>query len=121
MSSTLHTFSTTTQELRDSLRALEQQSAQLELPGLEGREWFEILERKLIPQLSDQIYLVAAIVGGTNIGKSVIFNHLVNQQSSAISPLASQTKHPVCLVPTGFEDRHNLSKVFQGLELIPWS
>ncbi len=121
MSSTLHTFSTTTQELRDSLRALEQQSAQLELPGLEGREWFEILERKLIPQLSDQIYLVAAVVGGTNIGKSVIFNHLVNQQSSAISPLASQTKHPVCLVPTGFEDRHNLSKVFQGFELIPWS
>ncbi|MFI4849648.1 MAG: GTPase domain-containing protein [Gimesia chilikensis] len=121
MSSTLQTFSTTTQELRDSLRTLEQQSAQLELPGLEGREWFEILERKLIPQLSDQIYLVAAVVGGTNIGKSVIFNHLVNQQSSAISPLASQTKHPVCLVPTGFEDRHNLSKVFQGFELIPWS
>ena len=121
MSSTLHTFSTTTRELRDCLRVLEQQSSQLELPGLEGREWFEILERKLIPQLSDQIYLVAAVVGGTNIGKSVIFNHLVNQQSSAISPLASQTKHPVCLVPSGFEDRHNLSKVFQGFELIPWS
>jgi hypothetical protein len=121
MSSTLHTFSKTTLQLRDSLRALEQQSSQLELPGLEGREWFEILERKLIPQLADQIYLVVAVVGGTNIGKSVIFNHLVNQQTSAISPLASQTKHPVCLVPSGFETRHDLTKVFQGFQLTPWS
>lgn len=121
MSSTLHTFSKTTWQLRDSLRVLEQQSRQLELPGLEGREWFEILERKLIPQLADQIYLVVAVVGGTNIGKSVIFNHLVNQQTSAISPLASQTRHPVCLVPRGFEERHDLTEAFQGFQLIPWS
>ena len=121
MSSTLHKFSSTTQELRDSLRILEQQASQLDLPGLAGREWFEILERKLIPQLADQLYLVVAVVGGTNIGKSVIFNHLVSQQTSAISPLASQTKHPVCLVPADFTEQHNLTQVFQGFQLVPWS
>lgn len=121
MSSTLHEFSSIVQQLRDNLIALEEQTLQLDLAGLNGREWFEILQRKLIPQLADNVYLVAAVVGGTNIGKSVIFNHLVNQQTSAISPLASQTRHPVCLVPENFEQKHDLKKIFQGFKLTRWS
>lgn len=121
MSSTLHEFSNSIQQLRDNLIALERNTTQLDLSGLSGREWFEILQRKLIPQLSDHVYLVVAVVGGTNIGKSVIFNHLVNQQNSAISPLASQTRHPVCLVPKDFEQNHSLDKIFQGFEMTPWS
>ncbi|MFH1301140.1 MAG: GTPase domain-containing protein [Planctomycetota bacterium] len=121
MPSTLHQFSQTVHRLRDNLIALEQRTNQLDLPGLNGREWFDILQRKLIPQLSDNVYLVVAVVGGTNIGKSVIFNHLVNQQTSAISPLASQTRHPVCLVPQNFEQSHDLEKIFQGFQLIPWA
>ncbi|QDV51527.1 GTPase [Gimesia fumaroli] len=121
MSSTLHEFSKIIHELRDHLRALEQRANQLDLAELSGREWFDILERKLIPQLADNLYLVVAVVGGTNIGKSVVFNHLVNQQTSAISPLASQTRHPVCLVPQNFEQTHNLDQIFQGFQLIPWS
>ncbi|WP_298866697.1 GTPase [uncultured Gimesia sp.] len=107
--------------MSDNLLALEGETKQLDLAGLAGREWFEILQRKLIPQLSDNVYLVVGVVGGTNIGKSVIFNHLVNQQTSAISPLASQTKHPVCLVPQKFEQNHDLEKIFQGFKLTPWS
>lgn len=121
MSSTLHEFSISVQQLRDNLIALERDADQLDLTGLWGREWFEILQRKLIPQLSDNVYLVAAVVGGTNIGKSVIFNHLVNQQASAISPLASQTRHPVCLVPENFEQKHDLEKIFEGFDVTPWS
>ncbi len=121
MPTTLHNFLNTIQQLNDNLLALENKSNQLDLPGLAGREWFEVLQRKLIPQLSDNVYLVVGVVGGTNIGKSVIFNHLVNQQTSAISPLASQTKHPVCLVPQNFEQQHDLQKIFDGFELTPWS
>ncbi|MFK7777373.1 MAG: 50S ribosome-binding GTPase [Gimesia sp.] len=107
--------------MSDNLITLEVETKQLDLSGLAGREWFEILQRKLIPQLSDNVYLVVGVVGGTNIGKSVIFNHLVNQQTSAISPLASQTKHPVCLVPQNFEQQHDLEKIFEGFKLTPWS
>ncbi|MCA9016842.1 MAG: 50S ribosome-binding GTPase, partial [Planctomycetaceae bacterium] len=121
MSATLHEFSKTIHQLRDHLRALELHASQLDLVGLSGREWFDILERKLIPQLTDNLYLVVAVVGGTNIGKSVIFNHLVQQQTSAISPLASQTRHPVCLVPPNFEQTHELDQIFQGFQLIRWS
>ncbi|QDU15705.1 tRNA modification GTPase TrmE [Gimesia maris] len=121
MSTTLDKFSNTIHQLQIHLQALEAESSQLEIPRLSGREWFDILERKLIPQLTNQMYLVVAVVGGTNIGKSVIFNHLVDQQTSAISPLASQTRHPVCLVPQHFEQQHDLREVFQGFQLVPWS
>jgi len=121
MPTTLHNFSNTIHQLSDNLIALEGEASQLDLSGLAGREWFDILQRKLIPQLSDNVYLVVGVVGGTNIGKSVIFNHLVNQQTSAISPLASQTKHPVCLVPQNFEQHHDLEKIFQGFNLTRWS
>ncbi|HBL48478.1 MAG TPA: hypothetical protein DDZ90_34360, partial [Planctomycetaceae bacterium] len=72
MSTTLSKFSHTIHQLRSHLLALEAQSCQLDLPRLSGREWFDILERKLIPQLTNEMYLVVAVVGGTNIGKSVI-------------------------------------------------
>jgi hypothetical protein len=35
--------------------------------------------------------------------------------------LASGTKNPVCLVPTGFEERHCLADIFTGFELVAWS
>jgi hypothetical protein len=107
--------------LHAAVRNLEAESRCLQLPPLAGREWFELLERKLLPQLADDAFLVVAVVGGTNIGKSVIFNHLAGCRASATSPFASGTKHPVCLVPPGFERRHDLAAIFQGFQLHPWS
>jgi len=107
--------------LHASVRELERQSAVLQIPPLAGREWFELLDRKLVPQLAGEPFIVAAVVGGTNIGKSVIFNHLAGVRASATSPLASGTKHPVCLVPTGFAERHDLPAIFPGFELVEWS
>ncbi|HVW00796.1 MAG TPA: GTPase domain-containing protein, partial [Planctomycetaceae bacterium] len=106
--------------LAEAIERLEQKSGVLQMPPLAGREWYELLIRKLVPQLGDSPFLVAAVVGGTNIGKSVIFNHLAGCKASATSPLASGTKHPVCLIPPGFADRHSLSDIFQGFELHPW-
>ncbi len=107
--------------LHAAVRQLETQTRSLQLGPLARREWFELLDRKLLPQLTDDAFLVVAVVGGTNIGKSVIFNHLAGCRASATSPFASGTKHPVCLVPPGFERQHDLSGIFRGFDLHPWS
>ena len=107
--------------LMPALATLESQATILQQPSLAGREWFEVLRQKLMPQLGEQAFLVVAVVGGTNIGKSVIFNHLAGCRASASSPLASGTKHPVCLVPEGFTDHHSLKSVFPDFELHEWS
>ena len=107
--------------LAHAVEALDRQAELLQMTPLAGREWYESLRRKLIPQLAGQPFIVAAVVGGTNIGKSVIFNHLAGGRVSATSPLASGTRHPVCLVPAGFEKQHDLAAIFQGFELHEWT
>src|SRR5438552_3556944 len=110
-----------TQRLFEALGAVECACRTLQLPPLAGREWYESLHRKLIPQLAAHPFIVAAVVGGTNIGKSVIFNHMAGANVSAISPLASGTRHPVCLVPAGFEKEHDLAAIFEGFKLVEWT
>lgn len=107
--------------LHGTLERLADAARPLDLPPLARREWHELLNRKLLPQLADDPYLVVAVVGGTNIGKSVVFNHLAGFRASASSPLASGTKHPVCVLPADFSQRHNLADVFSGFRLIEWS
>jgi hypothetical protein len=111
-----------------SVRAIEAAAAQLApavtllgLPALEGREWYRLLREKLAPQLGADAYLVVAVVGGTNIGKSVIFNHIADSPLSASSPLASGTRNPVCVVPTGFAESHELPAIFPEFDLRPWT
>jgi 50S ribosome-binding GTPase len=93
----------------------------LGLPSLEAREWYRLLREKLVPQLGADAYLIVAVVGGTNIGKSVIFNHIAASPLSASSPLASGTRNPVCVVPAGFEHSHELSAIFPEFSLRPWA
>lgn len=121
MSISFRQFGDTICQLANALERLESQSTMLQIAPLAGREWFELLRQKLVPQLKDDAFLVVAVVGGTNIGKSVVFNHLAGCRASATSPLASGTKHPVCLVPTGFTERHDLPSIFSGFDLRPWS
>ncbi|MEJ7593367.1 MAG: GTPase [Planctomycetaceae bacterium] len=107
--------------LLPALMELERGAALLQPVPLVEREWFELLRQKLVPQLGEQAFLVVAVVGGTNIGKSVIFNHLAGSRASATSPLASGTKHATCLVPEGFNAQHDLQSVFPDFELHEWS
>ena len=85
-----------------------------------GREWFDLLQRKLLPQLEGPPLLIVAIVGGTNIGKSVVFNHLAGETASAATPLAAGTKHPVCLVPPGCADPQLVGRLFEHFQLHAW-
>lgn len=107
--------------LHRSLGELEQQCSALQVEPLGTFEWYQLLEQKLLPQLSDDAFLVAAVVGGTNIGKSVLFNHLAGARTSATSPLASGTKHATCLVPNGFESNHDVESIFPGFTLKGWA
>src|SRR5688572_2681295 len=117
------TFQRWAQEVRRLHHALVQLRPVAESVGIgppEGEEWFELLERKLLPQVTEAPLLIVAVVGGTNIGKSVIFNHLAGESASGVSPLAAGTKHPVCLVPAGLEDPQRLGRLFEGFKLLPW-
>ena len=107
--------------LQTALLELEQQALMFRLPGLVEQEWYQLLRQKLIPQLGERAFLVAAVVGGTNIGKSVIFNHLAGCRASATSPLASGTRHPTCLVPESFLSEHQLEQVFPDFQLQRWT
>lgn len=118
---TFESVAETVRQLFDGVQVLQQKAEFLQPAELDGQEWFELLRQKLLPQLGNDPWMVAAVVGGTNIGKSVTFNHLAQCQASATSPLASGTKHPVCLVPEGFEDRHDLQQIFPDFRLHRWS
>ena len=82
-------------------------------------EWYAALTRKLLPQLGESPYLVVAVVGGTNIGKSAVFNHLAGEKVAASNARASHTKHPTCLVPEGF-DAARLAGMFPGFSIHSW-
>ncbi len=107
-------------QLDHSLAALKPVAATVGVDPPGQQQWFELLRHKLLPQLDTEPLLVVGIVGGTNIGKSALFNHLAGEVASGVSPLAAGTKHPVCLVPTGMSDPAVLVKLFEGFRLAAW-
>ena len=113
-------FAAQLQRLYLALAALQPQAAAVGVATPAGQEWFDLLRNKLLPQLDLPPLLVVAIVGGTNIGKSAIFNHLAGEVASASSPLAAGTKHPVCLVPPGLDDPSLLERLFESFKLCAW-
>ena len=117
---TFATWSAAVKRLLAALAALEPEAQRIGVSSPAESQWYELLRYKLLPQLELPPVLVVAVVGGTNIGKSVVFNHLAGEEASASSPLAAGTKHPVCLVPPGFDDPALLSRLFEPFELTPW-
>ncbi len=107
-------------QLEEALEHLEPLAAHLGVSSPASSNWYQLLARKLVPQLRSEPLLVVAVVGGTNIGKSVLFNQLAGEVASAVSPLAAGTKHPVCLVPPGMNDADLLTGLFEGFVLRPW-
>jgi hypothetical protein len=112
---------TSVRTIEAAATALAPAVALLGLPSLDEREWYRLLREKLVPQLGADAYLIVAVVGGTNIGKSVIFNHIADSSLSASSPLASGTRNPVCVVPAGFAETHELTAIFPEFDLRPWT
>lgn len=91
-----------------------------------GQAWHDTLTGKLFAQTKADSPLILAVAGGTNIGKSTIFNHLAQDDASGVSPMASGTKYPVCLVPSQWANQEKLAQLFQGdgsdgFEVVPWT
>ena len=107
-------------QVSNAVSLLDRQIGSFELTSLDRRDWYELLHQKLLPQLGQEAFLIVAVVGGTNIGKSVVFNHVAGDRLSATSPLASGTKHPTAILPSGFSSTHNLSKLFPGFRVSEW-
>ncbi|MFH5804447.1 GTPase [Alienimonas sp. DA493] len=111
-------FAAAARRLAEAVAELDRQADGLELTPAAKRPWHETLHGKLLPQLPGPggggAFLVVAVVGGTNIGKSLIFNHLAGFPASSSSKFASGTKHPTCLAPAGFSQSHRLEDIFPG-------
>lgn len=58
-------------------------------------EWRDLLTYKLVPHLEGEGCLIAAVTGGTNTGKSTIFNLLTHRSISPMVNTAAATCHPV--------------------------
>lgn len=121
MSDRFRQWSREVRTLHDALDNLAGQAVALGLSTPHGQPWHDLLTRKLAAQLDLPPALICAVVGGTNIGKSAVFNQLAGEEASAVSPLAAGTKHPVCLLPADFPaDQATLARLFPGFELCPW-
>ena len=115
------TWSRRIADLAGAVSRLETEATPLGVPSPGATAWHANLFQKLLPQVTEAPYLIVAVAGGTNIGKSTMFNHLVGFPASRVHPDATQTRHPVCLLPRGFARRHELARVFPGFELGSWT
>jgi hypothetical protein len=107
--------------LAAAVQQLEPVATAMDVPLERQRGWYGALMHKLVPMLARQPVLVVAVVGGTNTGKSTLFNHLVGSVISHTSVYATYTKHPVCVVPQGMLHTLPLSDIFTDFELVPWT
>lgn len=85
-------FEKTLKEFRDAL-AVDPTLSESVFAGTQ--EWSDLLTYKLVPHLAGQGCLVAAVAGGTNTGKSTVFNLLLGESVSPVVMTAAATCHPV--------------------------
>jgi len=82
-------------EIRALERAIQAQPALCEAVFEDTKEWRKLLTFKLLPQLAGKDVLVAAVAGGTNTGKSTVFNLLVGAVMSPVRATAAATCRPL--------------------------
>ncbi len=72
-----------------------------------SEEWRRLFQHKIVPQLSVKGCLIVAVAGGTNTGKSTVFNLLLKEAKSAARSTAAATRAPV-LVTSPARYQHGL-------------
>ena len=115
-----HECRDTAAALHRAICLLEQRIELLDVQAARDHEWYALLTEKLLPQLGSPEFLVVAVTGGTNTGKSSVFNQLAGTRASSASPLAAGTRHPVCLVPSEFSEQARLQQIFPEQRLQHW-
>lgn len=61
----------------------------------EPQDWLDLLEYKLAPNLGADPCLVVAVAGGTNTGKSTVYNMLLQRDTSPVRLTAAATCRPL--------------------------
>lgn len=88
----LSQFDSTLRRLRDAL-ASDPQVFDAVFAGAE--DWSNLLSYKLVPHLAGDGCLIVAVAGGTNTGKSTVFNLLLGRELSPMAATAAATARPV--------------------------
>ena len=73
-------------ELAGALSRLEAEATLLGVPSPGSTAWHADLFQRLLPQVSRGFYLIVAVAGAANVGKSTVFNHLVGVPASGVKP-----------------------------------
>ncbi len=81
--------------LRRLRTALSADPAVRETVFADSDEWANLLAYKLVPHMAGEGCLIAAVTGGTNTGKSTVFNLLVGRDVSPMTATAAATRRPV--------------------------
>jgi hypothetical protein len=83
-------------------------------------EWLEALRMRLLPRLSGEFPLVAAICGGGSSGKSTLFNALVGKAVSSVGGRAGLNRRLLlCSHPSLFQREDLLALLFQPFGCLP--
>lgn len=61
----------------------------------DSEDWTNLLAYKLVPHLAEESCLIVAITGGTNTGKSTVFNLLLGRAVSPVMATAAATARPL--------------------------
>lgn len=77
-------------------------------------EWRRLFQHKIVPQMSLEGCLVVAVAGGTNTGKSTLFNLLLREQKSAVCSTAAATSAPVLVTGQSRYQEALENKLFPG-------
>ena len=85
-------FDATLTRFRDALAA---DPALSDTVFADTADWSALLSFKLVPHLAGEGCLVAAVTGGTNTGKSTVFNRLLGHVVSPVLTTAAATRHPL--------------------------
>ncbi len=112
-----------------AVERLEQCAGQIGIPSPRHADWYTLLKQKLLPQIIERSFMVVAVCGGTNTGKSLLFNQLSGENASGADARAAGTKHPVCLIPPPSESDHAapstpdtlLNRYFERFTAVEWS
>ena len=116
------TWSRRIADLAGAVSRLEAEATPLGVPSPGSTAWHANLFQKLLPQVTEAPYLIVAVAGGTNIGKSTVFNHLVGFPASQVHPDATQTQASGLPVSPGiFPPPRRWIGSFPAFELGAWT
>ena len=84
-----------------------------------SQEWRRLLSQKILPEFSEDSCLVVTLAGGTNTGKSTLFNLLSGGIKSMVRSTAAATSSPVLVTGTKRYEEGNTGNTLPGFEAHP--